>query len=178
VTGTGSSTLTVNHDRSTPVGTFDIDGQGRKRECDAYNDGKFGGECATTAAGLHDISEPKHADVIVGNATTYTASVGALNGFGGTVTLSASGLPTGATASFQPATVTGAGSSTLTVTTAGSTPVGTSTLTPTLHLHFENRRRFPLFPLLACVLMVALTMMRRSGKLSEGCPVLRLLRFF
>jgi hypothetical protein len=43
--------------------------------------------------------------------------------------LSASGLPTGTTASFSPATVTGAGSSTLTVTTAGSTPAGTSTLT-------------------------------------------------
>jgi len=69
--------------------------------------------------------------VIVGNATTYTAGVGALNGFGGIVTLSASGLPTGATASFSPATVTGAGNSTLTVTTAGSTPLGTSTLTIT-----------------------------------------------
>ena len=48
--------------------------------------------------------------MIVGNTTTYTATIGALNGFGGVVTLSATGLPTGATPSFSPATVTGAGS--------------------------------------------------------------------
>jgi len=76
-------------------------------------------------------ASPGTQTVNVGNATTYTASIGALNGFTGVVTLSASGLPTGATASFSPATVTGTGSSTLTVTTTGSTPVGTSTLTIT-----------------------------------------------
>src|SRR5260221_14230767 len=74
-------------------------------------------------------ASPSTQTVTVGSATTYTASIGALNGFGGIVTLSASGLPTGAPASFSPTTVTGAGSSTLTVTTTGSTPVGTSTLT-------------------------------------------------
>jgi hypothetical protein len=112
-------------------------------------------------------ASPSTQTVNVGNATTYTASVGALNGFTGVVTLSASGLPTGATASFSPATVTGAGSSTLTVTTTGSTPVGTSTLTPTLHLHFQNWRRFPLFPLLACVLMAILRMMRTIGQVER-----------
>ena len=74
---------------------------------------------------------PSTQTVIQGNAATYTTSIGSLNGFGGVVTLAASGLPTGATASFSPATVTGAGSSTLTVTTTGTTPAGTSTLTIT-----------------------------------------------
>src|SRR4030095_5743735 len=74
---------------------------------------------------------PTTQTVIAGNATTYTASVGALNGFGGVVTLSASGLPAGATAGFSPATVTGTGNSTLTVTTGGNIPAGSSTLTIT-----------------------------------------------
>ena len=47
------------------------------------------------------------------------------------MTLSATGLPTGATATFNPATVIGSGTSTLTVNTLSSTPIGTSTLTIT-----------------------------------------------
>ena len=74
---------------------------------------------------------PSSQTVVVGNATTFTTSIGAVDGFSGAVTLSASGLPAGATASFSPATVTGSGSSTLTVTTSGTTPLGTSTLTIT-----------------------------------------------
>src|SRR5262249_24742371 len=74
---------------------------------------------------------PSSQSVVVGNATTYTTTIGALNGFSGTVTLSASGLPSGASASFSPATVTGSGTSTLTVTTTASTPIGSSTLTIT-----------------------------------------------
>src|SRR4029077_12980826 len=74
---------------------------------------------------------PSTQTVIQGNAATYTTTIGSLNGFGGVGTLAASGLPTGGTAGFSPATVTGAGNSTLTVTTTGSTPAGTSTLTIT-----------------------------------------------
>jgi hypothetical protein len=46
-----------------------------------------------------------------------------------TVTLSAAGLPSGATASFSPASVTSGGSSTLTVATTAATPPGTYTVT-------------------------------------------------
>src|SRR5438132_5697696 len=45
------------------------------------------------------------------------------------MTLSASGLPAGATASFNPSTVTAGGSSTLTIGTTSSTPAGSYTLT-------------------------------------------------
>jgi hypothetical protein len=48
-----------------------------------------------------------------------------------TVQLSASGLPSGATASFSPATVTTGGGSTLTINTAASTPNGTYPVTIT-----------------------------------------------
>src|SRR4029077_4126751 len=52
-------------------------------------------------------ASPSSRSIIVGNATTYTTSIGALNGFTGAVALSASGLPAGATPGFSPATVTG-----------------------------------------------------------------------
>src|SRR2546426_5789268 len=47
------------------------------------------------------------------------------------MTLSASGLPAGATASFNPSTVTAGGSSTVTIRAVTSTPVGSYTLTVT-----------------------------------------------
>jgi hypothetical protein len=64
-----------------------------------------------------------------GNSTTYTVTVGAVNGFTGTVTLSASGLPNRATATFNPSSIAGSGSSTLTIRTRNQTPVGTFVLT-------------------------------------------------
>ncbi|HZY63993.1 MAG TPA: chitobiase/beta-hexosaminidase C-terminal domain-containing protein [Edaphobacter sp.] len=64
-----------------------------------------------------------------GGSTTYSASVSAQGSFTGTVNLSVSGLPGGATASFSPAVISGGGSSTLTVQTSGSTPTGTYPLT-------------------------------------------------
>ncbi|MGA3293854.1 MAG: hypothetical protein ABSE45_07720 [Candidatus Acidiferrales bacterium] len=68
---------------------------------------------------------------VPGGSATYTVNVGALNGFAGTVSLSASGLPTGASASFNPSAITGSGSTTLTVTTSSNTPSASSTLTIT-----------------------------------------------
>ena len=72
---------------------------------------------------------PSSQTLTAGNSTSYTATIAALNGFSGTVTLSASGLPSGATASFSPATVIGAGGSTLSVSTFSTTPAGTYTVT-------------------------------------------------
>lgn len=74
-------------------------------------------------------ASPSSQTVNQGSQTTYTVTIGAVNGFSGTVNLSASGLPTGASANFNPSTVTGSGTSTMTVTTQSSTPTGTSTLT-------------------------------------------------
>ena len=59
-----------------------------------------------------------------GGGTNYTVTIGALSGFSTNVSLSASGLPSGVSANLSPATVTNFGSSTLTISTSGSTPVG------------------------------------------------------
>jgi subtilase family serine protease len=66
-----------------------------------------------------------------GRGTTYAVNISASGGFSGTVTLSASGLPTGATASFSPASITPSSSSTMTVKTSNSTPTQSYTLTIT-----------------------------------------------
>ena len=76
-------------------------------------------------------ASPASQTVTRGSSTTYTVTVGALNGFTGTVSLSVSGLPSRATASFNPSSIAGSGSSTLTITTASKTPAGTKTLTIT-----------------------------------------------
>jgi hypothetical protein len=74
---------------------------------------------------------PATQSIAQGGSTTYTVSVGALNGFTGSVSLSASGLPTGATPTFNPTSITPGTSSTLTITTTTSTPIGSQTITIT-----------------------------------------------
>ncbi len=74
---------------------------------------------------------PSSASVNQGGSTTYTVSVGAVNGFSGSVNLSVSGLPAGATGTFIPSSVGGGATSTLTVRAATTTPVGSPTLTIT-----------------------------------------------
>jgi hypothetical protein len=65
-----------------------------------------------------------------GSPATYNVEVSPLGGFNGTVTLAASGLPAGASASFSPASISGAdGTSVLTVSTASTTPGGTYAIT-------------------------------------------------
>jgi hypothetical protein len=66
-----------------------------------------------------------------GKSTSYSVSVTASNGFSGNVNFSVTGLPSGATASFTPSSVSGSGSSTLTINTTSATPIGTYALTIT-----------------------------------------------
>ena len=94
----------------------------------------FQGNLTLSTGGTPDftiVATPGSQSVIAGNSTTYTVSVGAQNGFTGNVALSASGLPSGATANLNPASITSTGTSTLTVMTASATPVGNDTLTIT-----------------------------------------------
>ncbi len=95
---------------------------------------EFGTPTLGSGGGGADFSlsaTPASQSVSAGNSTSYTITVAALNGFSGSVALTASGLPTGATVSFTPASVSGSGSSTLAVSTSSTTPAGNYTLTIT-----------------------------------------------
>jgi hypothetical protein len=76
-------------------------------------------------------ASPSSQSVLPGGNASYTASINPSNGFADAVSFSVSGLPSGASGSFAPTSVTGSGSSTLTVSTSTATPVGTYTLTIT-----------------------------------------------
>src|SRR5258708_13222588 len=74
---------------------------------------------------------PSSRTIPPGTGTNYSVSVTPSNGFTGNVTFSVTGLPAGATASFNPSGVTGSGSSTMSVSTSSSTPMGSYPLTIT-----------------------------------------------
>ncbi|GAA1982754.1 hypothetical protein [Catenulispora subtropica] len=68
---------------------------------------------------------PASATVGAGSAASATISTALTAGSAETVTLSASGLPNGVTATFSPASVTAGGSASLSIATGSSTPPGT-----------------------------------------------------
>lgn len=111
-----------------------MDGKG---PADAYmSEAKVGTTFADVDPGIGNpdfsISDsPSSQGVNAGNNTTYTTTISGINGFSGSVSLSVSGLPSGANGNFNPASVTGSGNSTLSVTTSTGTPAGTYTLTVT-----------------------------------------------
>ncbi|TDB70694.1 S8 family serine peptidase [Micromonospora sp. KC723] len=74
---------------------------------------------------------PTSGSTAPGGSVTATVATATTNGAAQSVSLSASGLPAGTTASFSPATVTSGGSSTLTIATSASTPAGTYAVTVT-----------------------------------------------
>lgn len=73
-------------------------------------------------------ASPGSRTVTPGGSATYSLTVALTSGTAGPVSLSASGLPAGASSSFSPATGTPTFTSTLTVSTTGATPAGTYTL--------------------------------------------------
>ncbi len=78
------------------------------------------------------LARPSSQTVNAGGNTSYTISTSALNGFSGSVGMSLSGLPAGASASFSPTSISGAGSTTVVVTTSSTaTPAGSYSLTIT-----------------------------------------------
>ena len=76
-------------------------------------------------------STPSTRTILPGGATSYSATVTAGTGFTGAVNFTATGLPSGAIASFSPASIAGAGSTTLTVSTTTATPAGSYPFTIT-----------------------------------------------
>jgi hypothetical protein len=76
---------------------------------------------------------PSSLSVVAGASGSSTVTTSISGSFNSAISLSASGLPSGATASFSPASIAapGSGSSTLTISTASTTAAGTYSVTIT-----------------------------------------------
>jgi hypothetical protein len=87
--------------------------------------------CVAATPDFSISASPASGSVTQGSSITTTVATAATGGDTESISLSASGLPSGATATFSPTAVTAGGSSTLTLATTSSTPTGTYTVTVT-----------------------------------------------
>jgi hypothetical protein len=76
-------------------------------------------------------ASPSSLSIVQGSSGSSTITVTPLNGFSGSVSFSASGLPSGVTASFNPASATTTSSLTLTASSTATTGTSTVTITGT-----------------------------------------------
>lgn len=127
VVNAGTSVLTITTAATTAQGSYPLSIIG--------NDGTVGHSAQVTlVVGNPDFTlavSPGSQSVIQGNSVSYTVTQTAVNNYAATVSYSVSGLPTGATATFTPASVAASGTTTLSVSTATTTPAGSYTLTIT-----------------------------------------------
>jgi hypothetical protein len=82
-----------------------------------------------TVADFSLTATPASRTILPGGTTSYTATVAPLSGFTGSVAFSVTGLPSGATATFNPASVATSGSTTMTVSTTAAIVRGSYPLT-------------------------------------------------
>jgi hypothetical protein len=131
VTAGGSSTLTLATSSSTPAGTYTVTVTGTGTSA------THGATIALTVsapAPTNDFSiaaSPTSATIVAGGTAATTVGTAVTSGAAQTVSLSATGVPTGAIAAFSPGSVTAGGSSNLTISTGSSTPPGTYVVTVT-----------------------------------------------
>ncbi|MBZ5491264.1 MAG: hypothetical protein LAO76_10065 [Acidobacteriia bacterium] len=121
LSGAGTSSLSITTLATTPLGSYPLTITGT----DGVLTHTASVTLVITAPDFSLTASSATQTVVVGNTANYTATVAALNGYTGTVSLSVSGLPAGASPVFTPPSVTGSGSSGLAITTtAGTTPSG------------------------------------------------------
>ncbi len=128
--GAGTSTLTLTVSSSTAPGTYSIMVIG--------NGGGFNrtAPVTLTVPGTPNFTiaaSPSAVSIAQGSSGNSTISTSISGGFNAAIALTASGLPSGVTASFSPSSIAapGSGSSTLTLTVAATAAAGTSTITIT-----------------------------------------------
>ena len=131
VTGSGSSTLSVSTSTTTPAGTYTLTITGTSGTLSHSTNVSL---VVNPVGGVPDFTisvSPASLNVTRGNTGLYTVTIGAVNGFTGTVSLSVSGLGSRVTGTFSPTSVSGSGTSTLTVQAARNASRGARTITIT-----------------------------------------------
>jgi hypothetical protein len=130
VTAGGSSTLTLRADAGAPArvdDTFTVRGT-----ADSFVAEDTATITVTALPPDNDFSlavSPAERELSPGSSVTFTVSTAVTSGNPQTVQLSASGLPNGVTASFNPTSVTAGASSTLTVSASAGAADATTTFT-------------------------------------------------
>lgn len=122
IPGSGSSTMTINTSSSTPTGTYSL-------TISATGGGLTHTTQVTVVVADFSISvSPSSQSVSTNSSTSYTVSVSALGTFTSAVALSVGGLPPHVSRSFSPSSISGSGTSTLTISAKTNLKVGTYTL--------------------------------------------------
>ena len=130
VTAGSSSTMTVTVGSTTPTGTYTITVTGTGTSATHSTTVTL----VVTAPAPNDFSiaaNPSSLSIVQGGSGSSSISTTVTSGSSQTVSLSAGGLPSGATATFNPSSVTAGASSTMTINVAATTAAGTYTVTVT-----------------------------------------------
>jgi uncharacterized membrane protein len=123
---TGTSTLTLTASSTATTGTATVTVTGMSGSL-THTTSVTLTVNAATGANFTLSASPNSVSVTRGSSASTTVTITPSNGFNGSVTLSASGLPSGVTASFSPDPATS--TSKLTFTASSSAPRGTVTVT-------------------------------------------------
>jgi len=126
LTGSGTTTLSVTTSAAVAAGTYTLTIRGTSGPVT-----RTVNVTMVVGADFTLTVTPSSRTISRGSSTTCTVTVAAGSGLSGAVSLSLGGLPSRVTASFQPSSITGSGTSVLTLSTARNVKKGTSTLTVT-----------------------------------------------
>jgi serine protease len=129
VTAGGSSTLTVNSGTAA-IGTYTLTITGTAASATHSTTVSITISPQTPPDFTIAVS-PASASVAAGSSTSYSVATTAVNNSTQSIALSVSGLPSGVTGSFSPATVTAGGTATLTISAVASAAAGTTTFSVT-----------------------------------------------
>jgi hypothetical protein len=130
VTAGGSSTLTVNAG-SAAAGSYTLTVTGTGASATHGTTVALTVNGTTTTNDFSISANPASLSVQQGSSGTSKIGTAIVSGSPGTIALSASGLPSGVTASFNPASVAAGSSSTLTLSASSSAATGAATVTVT-----------------------------------------------
>jgi len=123
VTGAGSASLTVTVSNSVAPGNYAFEVIGSNAGV------KHTSVVNLVVANFSLSASPPEQTVPPGTGTSYTLTIMTNRDFSGTINFGLSGLPANTSAYFSPASLDGAGSSTLNIATAANTPAGDYFLT-------------------------------------------------